>query len=262
MERERDEGNSENDGAELEAEMRAEMQAEYEAEMRAEMPSRAEIAEWERSVEEHARIQEQRGRADAELPEFSVSWGRITLGDVNALEQAIQTAEREEDIQQFLTQNKQFLIQHLSGGHGRYVLPKPQLGGTLVPDYLLVSEDSTGLHWQGVELESVAGNLFKSKGEPTAALTHAIHQVIDWREWLKNNIKYAQAPKAEGGGGLVGIDGELPATILMGRRRQYPPRFNAFRRHTEQKSRIAIHSYDWLVDEARGRAIDLQQNNG
>ena len=242
-----------------EADMRAEFEAEMQRDMMSDMPSPAELAEFERQGREASvRIQE-RQRLHAEMGNYRVSWAELTLEDIHALKRALNHAEQEEDLQRFLTANKQFLIQHLSGGHIRFVIPKPKLGKSFVPDYLLVNEDSGGHHWHGVELEAHTQRMFISTGQPAAPLTHSIQQIVDWREWLKNNIAHARAPEAEGGCGLVGIDGELPATILIGRRSEYPASFNAFRRQTEQKSRIAIHSYDWLVDRAQERVLSFER---
>ena len=57
---------------------------------------------------------------------------------------------------------------------------------------------------------------------------------------------------------LLGIDGNVPATILMGRRRdEMPARFNAFRRQMKQPQDIEIHTYDWLLDRLEGKARAL-----
>jgi hypothetical protein len=83
-----------------------------------------------------------------------------------------------------------------------------------------------------------------AEGQPSAKLTHAIQQIIDWREWLTSNIGFARRSTNESGLGLIGIDGNLPATIFMGRRKNYPASFNAFRRQKEIREGISIHSYD------------------
>lgn len=246
-------------GIDVEDDYEAEMRAEYKADMLATMPSPAEIAQWEADRERYRISHHQYERAKREMAQYHVNWLDITLADVMTLSQALDKAQVEEDVQRFLTDNKQFLIQHLGGGHGRYVLPKPKLGKDLVPDYLLAEMDSEGIHWHGVELESPSTPMFTAKGEPTARLTHAIQQVRDWREWLKHNIDQANRPDSEDGLGLVGIDGNLPATILVGRRKSYPPKFNAYRRQTTQDSNIAIHSYDWLIDQAQSRATSLRE---
>lgn len=241
------------------SEYEAEMRAEWESEMRTEMPSQAEIEEWERSSREFERAQYEKMRVSEDLADFHVGWSEITL-DVGLLSQAIDEARREEDVQRFLTENKWFLVPVLGGGHGVYVLPKPRLGRDLVPDYLRAETDSMGVHWCGLELESPLNKMCTATGQPTAGLTHAIQQVVEWREWLKNNIAHAGNPTSEGGLGLVGIDGNLPAIILMGRRQEFPVGFNAFRRQTKSERKIEIHTFDWLIDQARSRAEMIKRD--
>ncbi len=253
---------------EMESECEDEMRREYEAEVRrehmadmmADMPSRAEIAEWKREADEYHRTQAEVSRAGKELADFYVNWDDISLADVKAFRQAIDQAQVEEDIQRFLTDHKQFLIQHLSGGHGRYVMPKPRLGIQAVPDYLLAELSSMGIRWHGIELESPRVRSSRKDGQPTQELTHAIQQVTDWREWLTQNIDYARRPSSEGGLSLVGIDGNISATILIGRRQDFHPRFNAFRRQTVQERNLSIRTYDWLIDESQSRALALGRN--
>ena len=230
----------------------ADMRAEYEAEMRSEyladMPSPGEIAEMARSQEEWMRENELLERARRELAKFYVGFVPVRLDQVSALQVAIDKAKVEEDIQRFLTQNRELLSHTLRPGHREYVLPKPQLGNALVPDFLLAGTHSMGIEWHGLELEPASFQMFTKRGQARSELTHAIQQVVEWREWLAQNIDHARRPESEGGLGLVGIDGSLSATILMGRREGYPENFNAFRRQTQTNSNIAIHSYDWLID--------------
>ena len=213
-----------------------------------------------RSHVEHAVSRYQHERARDELDEYEVLWDVITMEQVAALQDALRSARNEEDMQQFLTDNKIFLIQHLGGGHGRYVLAKPRLGAELVPDFLVAEMSSIGLEWHGIELESPLAEMFTSSGQAHHRLTHAIQQVVDWRDWLASNIAYARNQKCQNGLGLVGIDAYLPTTIIVGRRdRQFPYRFNAYRRQVKQGQNIEIHTYDWLVEQAEYRAKALRE---
>lgn len=200
-------------------------------------------------------------RAKTELEQYLISWDSITADHVAALKQALKDAKVEEDIQKFLNENRIFLIQHLGGGHGRYVIPKPELGAELVPDFLIAEMSSIGIEWHGVELESPLLPLFTSSGQASKYITHAIQQVMDWRTWLESNLAYARNPKDDNGRGLVGINSNLPATILIGRRgNNFPARFNAFRKETKSKQNIEIHTYDWLVEQAEYRVQHLQES--
>jgi len=175
--------------------------------------------------------------------------------------QVLEEAKVEEDLQKFLTENSIFLVQHLGGGHGRYVIPKPRLGAELIPDFLIAEMSSIGIEWYGVELESPFAEMFTSSGQPGHLVTQAIQQVVEWRAWLESNLAYARNPKSENGLGLVGIAPDLPATILMGRRdKEFPTNFNAFRRQVKSKQNIEIHTYDWLAEQAEIRVRALQKS--
>jgi len=159
-----------------------------------------------------------------ELEPYLAPWSNITANDITALRQVLKDAKVEEDSQKFLTANPSFLVQHLGGGHGRYVIPKPRLGAELVPDFLIAEMSSIGLEWYGVELESPLAKMFTSSGQPRHLVTHAVQQIIEWRAWLGSNLAYARSLESEQGLGLAGITPDLPATILMGRRSEkFPP---------------------------------------
>jgi len=199
-------------------------------------------------------------RVQEELQEYHVNWDTITIEQVDALKRALNDASCEEDMQCFLNENRIFLVQFLAGGHGRYVIPKKQLGAELIPDFLIAETSSIGIEWHGVELESPHARLFTSSGQPHNQLTHAIQQIVEWRDWLASNISYARSPKSDNGLGLVGINGDLPATIIIGRREdEIPSSFNAFRTQIRQRQNMVIHSYDWLVEQAEYR-VNLLHN--
>jgi len=160
----------------------------------------------------------------------------------------LETAKVEEDMQRFLTENPLILAQHLGGANGRYVIPKPKLGAQLVPDFLIAEMSSIGIEWHGVELESPLTNPCTVSGQASAHLTHAIQQILDWRTWLQSNLGYARNPKVDKGLGLIGITPDLPATILIGRRIDFPERFNDYRRQTKDRQNIEIHTYERLAE--------------
>lgn len=209
---------------------------------------------------EHAVSSHHHDRAKKDLQQYEVLWDNITAGHIIALRQALQEAKVEEDIQRFLTENSIFLAQHLGGGHGRYVLPKPRLGAELIPDFLIAEMSSIGIEWYGVELESPVVNMSTSSGQASHHTTQAVQQIMDWRAWLQSNLPYARSSKSEKGLGLVGITPDLPAIVLIGRRSNFPDKFNDYRRQTKNGLHIEIHTYDWLVEQAESRLQALQRS--
>lgn len=160
-------------------------------------------------------------------------------------------------MQRFLERNPRLLIQHLGGGHGRWVVPQPRLGAQYKPDFVIGDEDSNGRHWTAVELEGPQRPMFNKNGDPSRFLWHAIRQIIDWRVWLEANRDYAIRPPDEDGLGLEEISPALPGLIVIGRRAERDRERRRFRRGLASQLNIKIHSYDWLIDRAEGRIASL-----
>ena len=193
----------------------------------------------------------QKDRAFNELEESHADWDQITESDVASLQKLLCRNPKEPKMHRFLEDNPKFLIQVLGAGHGRYQLSKKRLGSEFVPDFLVAEMSSIGMEWYAVEIESPRKSPHNKDGSFNKHLNHAINQIRDWREWLMNNIDYARRPKNEDGLGLVGIDPRVAGIIIIGRRSNFPPRYNKFRRQLIDQNRIVIHSYDWLVDVAQ-----------
>ena len=191
------------------------------------------------------------------LGEFFVWWDNISFEDISKLEECLKRAINENDIQRFLQENPIFLIQHLGGGHGRWVIPKQRLGAEHVTDFIIGERSSIGFEWQAVELESPNVHIFNKKGDPSRYLNHAIRQIQDWRAWLQRNQNYAARPKVESGLGLTDIVSTLPGLVLLGRRNNIDPLTNERRRQMVTDLNINIHSYDFLVECAKGRLESL-----
>ncbi len=185
------------------------------------------------------------------LSQFWTKWDSITAADARALKRALNSATHERDLQEVLEHRPNILVQVLQGGHGRWVIPRPRLGSKFEPDFLLAVASSIGMEWFGVELESPKHSLFTKKGDPRQALTHAIRQIQDWRNWLSQNLRLARAPRSEQGLEFFGIDAEISGIILIGRRKNTGSEEDqALRRRMIREHRIVIRSYDWLLEMA------------
>lgn len=191
--------------------------------------------------------------AEDPLGEFFVWWDEISQKDIEAYEAVLRTAMTEHELQVFLQANPVLLIQHLRGGHGRWVIPKQRLGAEYVPDFLIGERHSFGFEWKAVELERTSAQMFTKRGDPSRQLTHAIRQIQDWRAWLQRNQNYAARPKNQGGLGLTDIVPAIPGLILIGRRKGIDFATNERRRQMVNDLKIQIHSYDFLLERGRGR---------
>lgn len=185
------------------------------------------------------------------LGEFLVFWKDKSSTDVDSLEERLNSAKNERDMQSYLEEHPLLLIQHLGGGHGRWVIPHQKLGVQFVTDFVIAEKSSIGFEWVAVELESPIAKLFTKKGDPSATLNHAIRQISDWRAWLKKNQNYAARSRSENGLGLMDIDSDIPGLIISGRESALSPDTKELRRQLCANLNIKIHTYDWLVRMAR-----------
>ena len=96
------------------------------------------------------------------LGEFFVWWDEITEEQVQSFIDCVASAEREQEVQTFFEENPILLIQHLGGGHGRWVIPQKRLGAEYVPDFVIGERSSIGFEWQAVELERPTTRMFKN----------------------------------------------------------------------------------------------------
>jgi hypothetical protein len=185
--------------------------------------------------------------SDIPLPEFFVDWMNVPAGLLRRFRKCLSTAQREEDLQRFLSENLWLLAAQLAGGHGRWVIPKKRLGAEHVPDFLVGEKSSAGFEWFPVELKSPKAKMFTKAGDPTKHLNRALRQIHDWRNWLETNQNYAARPANDKGLGLADISARLDGLILIGRGADVDDSTNGLRREIRRSDRIKIHSYDSLL---------------
>lgn len=88
-------------------------------------------------------------------------------------------------------------------------------------------------------------------------LDEGIKQILEWRRWLAANRDYARRARAEEGLGLTGIDDKCGGLLLIGRSSDLNPDDRERRRQLGHQLRIKIHTYDWVVREAKRRLAEL-----
>jgi Domain of unknown function (DUF4263) len=185
------------------------------------------------------------------LPGVFVLPETVSQQKIAAYEEALASASSEATMQRFLQVNPWLLTQHLGASPGRWVIPKTRLGAEYETDFLIAEIGSSGFVWYAIELERPQAKLFTKKGNPSEALTHALRQISDWRNWLSFNRDYAMRPNGQSGLGLLDIDPELEGLIIMGRDHELDPQTNQLRRRLSREHRIKIETYDWLSHQAR-----------
>ena len=187
------------------------------------------------------------------LREYFVWWDDITKEDLTNLKEKLNSVKSEQSMQKYFENNPIFLIQHLGGGHGRWVIPHKKLGSEFITDFVIGEKHSGGFQWTAVELESPKAIMFNKNGDPNKTLNHAIRQILDWRAWLKKNQNYASGEREKNGLGLIDIDSQVEGLIIIGREKYLNPNNNELRRQISLENRIKIHTYDWILRMASGR---------
>ena len=196
------------------------------------------------------RLERARERA-SELKDFWVEHEGVPNEDIDAFRSLMREASKEEEIQQFFKKRPSLLLESTLGHRGCFCIPNQKLGTSYVADFLIALVDSMGFWWYGVELENPRAQIFNKRGDPTKELTHAMRQIREWRIWLTDNIDVAKRPRAKGGHSLIDITPDLPSFILIGRRKDQKYHNPQLRRQMIKENKIAIHHYDWLLDQVR-----------
>jgi len=169
-------------------------------------------------------------------PRLPTSTERDELRDILA------DAKNEKPLQNYLARHPSFFTRFLPPGSRMTTYDRPRLGSEHIPDFLASVQNSQGLHWAGVELESPTVRALKRSGDMTAALGHSIGQVSDWRKWLRDNIAYARSELK-----LTGISGDARVWIVIGRRTQMNEK-QVKRYESLKQLNVEILSFDRLLD--------------
>lgn len=165
--------------------------------------------------------------------------------DFSAFSDVVEQAPDERPIQDFLADHPKILLPLLPLGWQSWCFDRPRLGAEYVPDFLLCTENSSGLEWVMLELESPTRPVLNQQGRPSAKLVEAQGQIRDWRAWLRNNIAYARDEL-----GFDGLSAESRAVIVIGRRTSIVAS-QATRYRELSDSFAMVMTYDRLLDVLR-----------
>ncbi len=192
------------------------------------------------------------------LADAFVWWDDITANDIARYREVLDAGTDEGPLQRHLALNPLLVVQHLGGGHGRWVLPQKRLGAEYVPDFVVGERSSSGYEWQFVELQSPSARLFvSSSGRQSAQLDEGLRQISEWRRWLADNRDYARRPRSSNGLGLTDVSADDPGVLLIGREADLTDEDRQRRRQLAATYKVRIHTYDWLVRSAEARCTDL-----
>jgi len=172
---------------------------------------------------------------------------RISDRHLEQFDELLAAGAREEEYQRFLTANPVFL-----NPLGSQLISKQKLGDDFITDYVL--ETLTG-DYVAVEIEKPTDPLFTQTNDFSYQFTHAFGQVIDFIEWIEQNIAYAQkklpgiaAPK---GLLVIGMRSSLTATQA-----------NKLRRFNQNSSSVQVATFDDLLSNARSLQRNIRHHVG
>jgi hypothetical protein len=105
--------------------------------------------------------------------------------------QTILSSGTESEAHDFLSHKTYFFNDMLRLYSHTAVWSKVKFGHEYECDFAFFELGSYGVEWRFMELESPSMQLTKKSGEPTAQFNHALNQIRDWDEWIRENISYA-----------------------------------------------------------------------
>jgi hypothetical protein len=140
-----------------------------------------------------------------------------------------------------ITAFPELLSTTVAGSWKTFVIPKAKLGSELVTDFLVLGITSVGPQWVAVELEAARHTTLLRDGELSQPARHGIAQIESWRDWLTDNVAYAQGQL-----GYYGLTNRVPGLVVIGRGDPAGMRISATSRSADS-ARIAVHSWDWLL---------------
>ena len=175
---------------------------------------------------------------------------------VDEFERVLSDAGDERPMQTLLASSPALLGPLAPIGNSYWCLNQPRLGAEHIPDFLLASDTSVGFRWAMIELESPRAKALTRFGLPARKLAEALGQVRDWRMWLTENIAYARD-----GLGLLDIDGNCPAFVVIGRRSSLDPKQIGKYRGLSTEG-LTVMSYDRLQDLLTGSAYRIGARDG
>ncbi|MGW9567009.1 Shedu anti-phage system protein SduA domain-containing protein [Prescottella equi] len=218
----------------------------------------AEMREAVRELRETEARKAREAAAEPSLTEFLTSWDDITQEDVDEFRAVLLEATSEPPLAAFLRERPHLLVQSLSGGHGRWVIPEKKFGDHYKGDFMIAEKSSIGFEWLAVELEGPQRKMFNLNGDINYWLNHAIQQINDWRNYISDNGDTVRRPRDRHGLGLVDIDSDVRGLVIIGRRDETPSSTNSRRRRLAVNNNLDIHSWDWLVEQAQMRCDALE----
>lgn len=170
----------------------------------------------------------------------------------------------------------------VSGGHRKYLFREFALGEKYKADYVLVHTNSSGFYVSFIELKPVDDIVFTKSRTPSRALSTAIRQVCDWKEYAQKNhyafrealLRGAKTKNLLAKKGNVTLGAEyaehellianahiyIDCHIVIGRRDVTSPENQLMKNRFQQDHKIELLSYDRFLDVASEKKSSKSMN--
>lgn len=185
-------------------------------------------------------LQKQQFRNDGAAVELiraaSSRWLAIGNPVLNSFRELIEKSKNDElKFQLFLEANPQLL-----DPMAIEVWPEPNLFGSRKPDFVVKRSDGSYLV---VEIECPGKTLITKTGHPSADVTHAEHQVTDYRNYMLQHISSVKEV-------FFGFS-EPDCMVVVGVENSLtPPQKEVLASLNRARHRLKVVGFDWLLDRA------------
>lgn len=179
--------------------------------------------------------------------------------EAQKLEEVLDKAKKERDVQQYIKANKSWFIPaslfwcYDFGHQLAYIAPEQKLGKEYQVDYTLLGRNSSGWHLVFIEFEDVNVDFkLKNANTVTQQVRKGLTQIYDWKRWIEDNKQYYLR-----GTGILSLCENIPNwginyCLVVSRRNRMDGLSNELRGRLEEEHRaLKIVSYDRLVDNTK-----------
>lgn len=167
--------------------------------------------------------------------------------------QLLNTKENEEIYQLFISNYSGFFFGNITECY--FTISKLRLGADYITDFIYsIDEHSNGLLYHFVEIETPHNPPFTKNGNPSSRLTNAIQQIMNWKNWIRNN-RNEMRKLLPASSHRVFRNPNIKFSIIIGNR-ENSHKWIERRNDISEELNISIRSFNYLTDLLKKRFID------
>lgn len=165
----------------------------------------------------------------------------------------------ESDYQSYLKNHAGFFL--ADNQYSNIVISKMKLGSDWETDFVVATDwKSMGLRYNIIEIKTPHSKPFNKNGDPSADLTHAYQQIVNWKLWFESNTQATQRlfPTP-----YTSYPTYFEYTIYIGNR-ENTKQYLKIRNKYAEINQINVRTFDSLTDNfhKRTRFLDIVYSDG